>query len=1266
MPSFAEIANRIYRKIVGADSNLQEDRNGITTTLNGSVAVATVETILSEAAACGETFPPEKVSMAWRSEQQRQQVNLFGKPLLNIESGSARGALSAAMGLAMAGKRASCSLWSNDLANAQDLVRRAVGHHLPLVIHAVNRSLPLNGESHGGSDEGIHQLRDSGAFILYAKNVQEATDFTLIARTVAETALVPGVVAMDYSETAASPQQVELPSPELIEKLAGNYSDSIPVKDPAQQLVFGEERRRVPNWYSLDNPTLQGSYRDPYSFGLGAISHSKFFGGLVQNILQDTFTEFATLTGRNYSAVTYHGKERAKKVVVCLGAITERCNNLSRQLQESEKTSIAVVGISQLAPFPNKSLREVMRNCEEAIIFDRSEPLLDEYPQLYRQVTPLLSNNCMANSIIHGVGGLPIHDSDLIAALKVSHRKKPVRLGVVPLPKSGNPKQQVVTDLLERNYPDLGELGVTGEHENITPSSTNPVSQHTPMAVRHLGSDENSGHGGYQNLSRFWDQTGVLYRDGIESSQGVDPFAAVGHIPPLTSTFSTTDCNTLPTLDPEECTGCGKCWSNCPDSAIGAVSLSPNQLLEAGIRMGGADALRPHISKLSKQMSTTIKSGDVNELVEQGWDELMTLSPLPDDRRSSAEDAISELISNIGGLPVIHTEPLFHSPERLKAQSGELLSIVVNPDSCKGCGICAELCKTESDTPALTMQQHNDEEISKTYNSWRIWEQLPDSSSTTLVDYGARQEIGPLNATMLSRYASMAMAGGDSAESGSGEKIAVRQVLGITEYYQQPIVHNLLGDMEQTHQNLLSGIREKLAVASHADDLRALAEGLEGISSRQIDLNALAEKTANIESDGVNAEELKEWITLAEEIRKEREKIESGEHSLGRSRYSLVFAPGTAATWAGTFPSNPFQVPVVIGSAGEVGALASGLVEGQLEQATDLHRTLRKAKLLLKNGSLAERKSMERLVWSDLNKDELQQSPPLLLIGNDTTLGAESAGELIWLLNSRLPIKIIVLAEMDLGFSDTYSDARSELALVALSQRNAYVAQSSIAAPDHLNRVVRESLHHPGPALIRIHAPSPERHGFSPEMTFRQAELALNGHAIPLFSYNPNDDGVFGTRINLEGNPAEGGSIVEWALNEERFSGQFAPLQNGQKSNSVELEEWLDLDDRAKNNKVPVFEEYAINPDFANRLGQLLEQWQMLQELAGTVTPFTEQVKIEAENNISAEHQKEIEMLRNEHQQELQTLRSRMESEITQRITDRLVALTDSQIDPDQ
>ena len=1485
MPSFTEIASRIYRQLLGLQRAPQGDEHGITTLLEVSVAVATVEAILSEVSSSGETFPLENGSIAWRGEQQRQQFNLFGQPLLQMESESPRAALSNAMGLVMTGKRVSCSLWSNDLAAAQDLLRRAVGHHLPLVIHTVNRTLPLQGEGNEGSHQALHQLRESGACVLFAQNGQQTIDFTLVAHAVAEQALVPVVVVMDGEETAFTLQKLQLPSAQLIQQLVGNSSDTITLDDPAQMMLFGESRRRIPCWHNLDRPTLQGAYQDHHSFGLGEISHTQFFGRQVSPLLEQTFARFNELTGRKYGPISLQGSRNSRKLLITQGAITERCQQVVDHLRQEQKSPLTVVGLQQISPAPTCALRQLLQRADEITVLDRVEPLLDDEPPLYRQVAALASSSCRIHSILYGIGGLPVRTRDLVAAcqLPVNRPATSLRLGIDPLPDHNNPKQQVQHDLLERHYPDLDKLGLRSskrdkllkqlqpeqtltvaiihrnqpEYRNLCGAvaqqlyqttegelrsqqqsgwsqwgeshvdcfsySTTPLSApldpeqpidialltghlpqqgiptikrmhsatellidpgklsqkeylaalpheqliqlhqlglslyfilysaesredsavanaqrsgnlfslinavkfvelrenrlvgayhpqqqkiffqealeplqpyplqqpgersgsdvtlQTPMAVRHLGNSTEGDPNGYQNLSRFWDQTGVLYRDGLEAAQGIDPFIATGQIPPLSSTFNnhSTQSAMLPQFNPLSCSGCGDCWSHCPDSAIGATSLTPAQLLEAGVKMGGADALRPHLSKLAKQLSTLTESRTTRSLIQQGWDTLMDKAPLTEERRAAADKAIETLCNNLGVLLIAHTPPLFHQLEAKKPQAGELLAVVVNPDSCKGCGLCTTLCQQEADrqqfeSAALTQQPSHAETLNEQYNQWRVWEQLPDSSSTTLIEYGAHPEIGPLTATLLSRHAAMAVAGGDNAEPGSGEKLVVRQLLGITEYRQQPLVHQLLQELETLYTQLMEGIREQLAAASHIDDLSALAAGLEDLSNRNLTLSTLAEKTAAIASEGIDAYALKEWIDLAEAIHTEQQQISCGEQSLGRARYSLAFASGTAATWAGTFPLNPFQVPVTIGSAAEIGALASGLVEGQLQQSTATQRLIHKAKSLLKGGPSAERKAMEQLNWRDLSEDEQQLCAPLLLIGNDTTLGAAASGGLSWLLNSDLPIKVIVLAEMDLGFAGEeglhgthhrLSDARTELALSALAQRQAYVAQSSIANPQHLNQSMREALHYNGPALLRVHAPSPLRHGFESDQTLNQATRAVAGRAFPLFRYSPDLPGVFGSRITLDGNPDEATPIATWAFHEQRFAGLFTPLTSNHKG-ATPLAQWSQLDPRGQNSKTATCTldntNYAIDSAFARRLSQLTDQWQMLQELAGVSTPFTEQVRQEAESAVAAIHQAEVDALQQSHQQALQTLRDQLEKEVSERITQRLVALTES------
>ena len=44
-----------------------------------------------------------------------------------------------------------------------------------------------------------------------------------------------------------------------------------------------------------------------------------------------------------------------------------------------------------------------------------------------------------------------------------------------------------------------------------------------------------------------------------------------------------------------------------------------------------------------------------------------------------------------------------------------------------------------------------------------------------------------------------------------------------------------------------------------------------------------------------------------------------------------------------------------------------------------------------------------------MSEEEIKICPPLLLIGSDEMLAGQGLGQLIWLLNSGLPVKILVL-----------------------------------------------------------------------------------------------------------------------------------------------------------------------------------------------------------------------------------------------------------------
>ena len=90
--------------------------------------------------------------------------------------------------------------------------------------------------------------------------------------------------------------------------------------------------------------------------------------------------------------------------------------------------------------------------------------------------------------------------------------------------------------------------------------------------------------GGLGNQADFWNQVCVQYKTGKELI--ADPFTAISAIPAATSSMRNMSAVrfNVPDFDPEKCTGCAKCWTQCPDSAIPGVVSTVEEVLEAAVR----------------------------------------------------------------------------------------------------------------------------------------------------------------------------------------------------------------------------------------------------------------------------------------------------------------------------------------------------------------------------------------------------------------------------------------------------------------------------------------------------------------------------------------------------------------------------------------------------------------------------------------------------------------------------------------------------------
>jgi pyruvate/2-oxoacid:ferredoxin oxidoreductase beta subunit len=130
------------------------------------------------------------------------------------------------------------------------------------------------------------------------------------------------------------------------------------------------------------------------------------------------------------------------------------------------------------------------------------------------------------------------------------------------------------------------------------------------------------------------------------------------------------------------------------------------------------------------------------------------------------------------------------------------------------------------------------------------------------------------------------------------------------------------------------------------------------------------------------------------------------------------------------------------------------------------------------------------------------------------------------------------------------SENRKELGRILMAHGDVYVAQVAASNLNHFYRTVMEANAYPGPAVVIAYSPCMPENGIADDAGARQAKLAVDSRAFPLFTYDPRRGARMSERLSLQGNPAikedwskspDGTTFdfIDFARTEGRFAQHF-------------------------------------------------------------------------------------------------------------------------------
>ncbi|MDH3648075.1 MAG: 4Fe-4S binding protein [Saprospiraceae bacterium] len=1230
----------------------------------------------------GEAF------LSAESASREGMLNIFGRTADHLSGVD----LSAVKGIIATGIRGGAHMTNGQLLDNLSVLQELVRNHLPTLIYLDDKANPVQAENN--RQLGYFAASELGCFQLYASNAQELVDLALISHKVSELALVPGILGIELAYETDTPQFMQLPGVRELRTFIGSPDDTIKSRTPAQQMLFGATRRRVPNWFNPDMPLLIDVPKDQWSLDLEWAAQQQFFARHLANLLDDVRAQYAALSGRIYKALKTYKAEDAEYLVVVQGTSFWPLIKIVDELRSSQKVKVGVIHLAQLRPLPLEELARVIDGRKGVTIMDTVAAAASEIGPIHREVLSTLAVMSEPPALYQGFyrSGLGEEEARVIFdnMLLKNERRKLFYTGLsFSRSSSGHPQQEVMLQHITRDYPGLEDLAIgksEGEQEMgevkrtdhaVVPTAINKVGDQGPPLSR---------------VSRFFRDTIHFYEYGHPGDLVADPFQSLPIAPMVTNSFASVSetRERFPIHQPEKCSGCGQCQIYCPQVAIPSLATNLENLLRGAQKIAvqqhkSVGKLTPFIKNLAATCvdilgQTSEQISSVRDFLPEAFENLIAQSQMEGDRLVQTKAEFENFLEVIGGFAVSVTDTFFPRGELLLQPSSDLFALAINPDACTGCNICVEVCPDE----AFVMEKEDEQLLQGSQAQFDLLSQMPPTSNDIIQRKVEDSTHDAWAACMLDREIYENLVPGRTAEKGLSSVVVLHAVVSNIQAIYQPLTKNLEEQLSQLSEALSKNIHDEMSSAIPQGDSTLLKKVLEKSKGERLPLD---EVIGNLDQSDhlslVDTAALRRKLELFEDLKQLRWLIEEGPSGLGRSNYTLAMYQDGTNCWPLEYPWNPFYTPALVVKSSHTLAQVAGLVTGCLRHFTDNIKLLRRAELEINGKYRPEIHAQEiaDLKWEQMNEQEKSLAPLTLLVVEDRQVAGLNLQTLQSLLHSEWPVKILIMDECSVGRQadgvDHFFRTWPLTASVLASRRSQYL-QGSLDRSSYLFEGMRELLVSRNPAILHFATPGQSCRSINLPAYL---DLAQKTRAFPTFSFRPDPKRqLISSCLDLEGNPSpdlkwyretipykkDGAdtdidyvwTYADWLFHQEGWQDSFQ-LMEKQEPNHVTVPDYLTLDPNSRASAQPVIfyvdpqghlESWSVAEPVIRLTEIALKKWNMLRELAGYLTDDPEKLWKKVEEEFS----KKLQIAKTEMREAFEQKEKGIEKQLMERVRNQL------------